>query len=353
MADSARPLRVMQSFGSPRVTTNPYITMLDAALAVSHEVEHQRFSWRGALFGRYDVFHWHWPEVKLHGGSAVSSVGKYVLASLLALRHTLDRRIAVVRTVHNLELPDDNAARLWLLRRIDRQADHRIVLNETTPLPACTAQSLILHGHYRDWYRPAVDAAPVTGRLGTFGGVRRYKGVSGFVDAYAQAVEMDAGISMIIGGKASSAELADDLRARVAGLPGVTLQLEFLSDDELVDLVTSSELVVLAYRFMHNSGSVLAALSLDRAVLVPRNAPNEALAAEVGAEWVQMYDDELNGRRLLDALYTVRSIDGAVRPDLSRREWADAGSAHARAYRAALRDRRARRTPRGSTGARA
>lgn len=348
MSDPQRPIRVMQSFGAPRVTTNPYITMLDEALAATDGVEHLRFSWREALLGRYDVFHWHWPEVKLHGASAVSSVGKYALTALLAMRHGLSRRIAVVRTVHNLDLPDDNAARLWLLRRIDREADHRIVLNETTPLPPGTAQTLILHGHYRDWYGVQPRADRVRGRLGTFGGVRRYKGVSGFVDAYADAVGIDPGISMVIGGKASSTELADDLRSRVADLPNVTLQLEFLSDAELVELVTGSELVVLAYRFMHNSGSVLAALSLDRPVLVPRNAPNEALAAEVGAEWVQMYDGDLDGDGLLAALAAVREID-ADRPDLSRREWDDAGAAHASAYRAALDARRAGVRPRGRT----
>ncbi|AZH77485.1 MULTISPECIES: glycosyl transferase [Microbacterium] len=346
MSDPRRPLRVMQSFGAPRVTTNPYITMLDEALAATDGIEHVRFSWREALLGRYDVFHWHWPEVKLHGSSAVSSVGKYALTGLLALRHGLSRRIAVVRTVHNLDLPDDNAARLWLLRRIDRQADHRIVLNETTPLPAGTAQTVILHGHYRDWYGVQPRAERLRGRLGTFGGVRRYKGVSGFVDAYADAVARDPEISMIVGGKASSAELAEDLRTRVADLPNVVLELEFLSDAELVQLVTGSELIVLAYRFMHNSGSVLAALSLDRPVLVPRNAPNEALAAEVGPEWVQMYDGEVDADALLEALRAVRAISGD-RPDLSRREWDDAGAAHAAAYREALRARLARVRPRG------
>jgi glycosyltransferase involved in cell wall biosynthesis len=172
--------------------------------------------------------------------------------------------------------------------------------------------------------------------------------VSGFVDAYAAAVAVDPEMSVVIGGKASSADLADDLRERVADLPQVTLRLEFLSDAELVELVTGSELVVLAYRFMHNSGSVLAALSLDRPVLVPRNAPNEALAAEVGPEWVQMYDGELDGERLRTALAAVRQIT-TERPDLSRREWDDAGAAHAHAYRSALRARHSRVRPRGRT----
>jgi hypothetical protein len=91
---------------------------------------------------------------------------------------------------------------------------------------------------------------------------------------------------------------------------------------------------------------VLAALSLDRPVLVPRNAPNEALAAEVGPEWVQMYDGEVDADALLEALRAVRAISGD-RPDLSRREWDDAGAAHAAAYREALRARLARVRPRG------
>lgn len=347
MSDRAAPLRVMQSFGTPRTTTNPYIIMLDQALAATGGVEHLRFSWRQALWGRYDVFHWHWPEVKLHGGSPLSSAGKFALTALLWARHAVSRRIAVVRTVHNLELPDDNGARLWLLRRIERQADHRIVLNETTELPPGTAKTVILHGHYRDWYAPQPRSERVPGRLGTFGGVRRYKGVAGFVDAYASAVAHDPALSMTIGGKASSPDLADDLRARVDGLPGVALRLEFLSDAELVELVTESELVVLAYRFMHNSGSVLAALSLDRPVLVPRNEPNEALAVEVGAAWVQMYDGEVDADDLRRALDAVRRLPAGERPDLSRREWGDAGPAHAAVYRAALRDRRLGTRPRG------
>ena len=55
---------------------------------------------------------------------------------------------------------------------------------------------------------------------------------------------------------------------------------------------------------------------------------------------------ELDADALLDALRAVRAIT-ADRPDLSRREWDDAGAAHASAYREALRARRARVRPRG------
>lgn len=337
-------LRVMQSLGAPRPTTNPYNKQLDDALAAAPGIQHLHFSWRTALFGRYDAFHWHWPEAKLHGSSWWKSLGKFALTSALVLRHSLSTRIATVRTVHNIELPDDTPARLWLLRRIDNMTDFRIVINRTTPLAPGTPHSVILHGHYRDWYAPLPRAERIPGRIGSFGGVRRYKGLDSLVDAYAAAHAIDSDLSLRIGGRPSSAGLGDELRAIAASLPGVSLHLEFLSDEQLVELATSSELVVLAYRFMHNSGSVLAALSLDRPVLVPRNAANEALADEVGSAWVLMYDEELGGDDLLDAHRRVADLTGS--PDLSHRDWADAGAAHVRAFREAVAVKRRRRAAR-------
>lgn len=341
MTDTASTVRVMQSLGAPRPTTNPYNKMLDEALGTTAGLTHLRFDWKTALFGRYDAFHWHWPEAKLHGTTWWKSTGKYLLTAALVFRHRLSRRIAVVRTVHNIELPDDNRPRLWLLRFIDRHTDYRIVINETTPLPDGAPHSVILHGHYRDWYAEYRAAERVHGQLGSFGGIRRYKGLEGFIDAYAEAVAVEPALSLRIGGRPSTPELADDLRALTAGLPGVDLELDFISDATLVDLATSSDLIVLAYRFMHNSGSVLAALSLDRPVLVPRNETNEALAREVGPEWVQMYDDDLDAASVLDGWRAASALTGA--PDLSRRDWADAGRAHAAAFRAAAMAKRSRR----------
>lgn len=341
MTDSASTVRVMQSLGAPRPTTNPYNKMLDEALGATEGLTHLRFDWRTALLGRYDAFHWHWPEAKMHGSSWWKSAGKLALTAALVFRHRFSRRIAVVRTVHNIELPDDTPSRLWLLRFIDRHTDYRIVINETTPLPAGAPHSLILHGHYRDWYAAFPSASRIPGQLGSFGGIRRYKGLEGFIDAYAEAVAVEPGLRLRIGGRPSTPELGDDLRARTAALPGVELQLDFLSDAELVHLATSSELIVLAYRFMHNSGSVLAALSMDRPVLVPRNEANEALAREVGPEWVRMYDgDDLDGPTVIDAWRAASALTGS--PDLSRREWADAGRAHAEAFRQAVRIKRNR-----------
>lgn len=98
-----RPVRVMQSFRTPRPTTNPYIVMLDQALAAEPGIEHSRFTWRRALLGRLDVLHFHWPEVLLEGDRAWKRWGKRQLFRLMLLRASLTRTV-LVRTVHNLEI---------------------------------------------------------------------------------------------------------------------------------------------------------------------------------------------------------------------------------------------------------
>ena len=54
------PLRVLQSFGTPGPRTNPYFTQLFSSTSDALQMP---FSWRTALFGRYDVFHVHFVDV--------------------------------------------------------------------------------------------------------------------------------------------------------------------------------------------------------------------------------------------------------------------------------------------------
>jgi hypothetical protein len=99
--------------------------------------------------------------------------------------------------------------------------------------------------------------------------------------------------------------------------------------------VNAAELVVLPYRFMHNSGTVLAALSLDRPVVVPDTPVNTDLAAEVGPGWIYTFTGDVTGEALVAALSAARE-PRAASPDLSAREWDDAGQAHLAVYRAAM-----------------
>lgn len=334
-----RAPRVMQSFKRPRPTTNPYITMLDRALAAEPSIEHVTFSWKDALTTRVDVLQLHWPEVMLEGDRAWKRWGKRMLMRLLLLKLAVSKA-AVVRTVHNVELPDVDAATRRLLLALDARVDHRIVLNATTETPDSARTTLIPHGHYRDWFAEYPKAAAVPRRIGYFGLIRRYKGVETLLETYETARETDPALSLRIGGRPSSEDLSAIVEDAASRVDGITTTLRFLEDAELVEIATSSQLIVLPYRFMHNSGGALASLSLDRPVLVPRNAVNEALAHEVGSAWVRLYDGELTAERLIEAVDEADAATGA--PDLSLRDWDDVGRAHVGVFRSAHTSRRRR-----------
>jgi len=334
-ASSGSEVRVLESFQTPSRLTNPYITQLRDALVDAPGVRVHCWDWQFALLGGYDVFHTHWTEALLRGPNPLNSLGRRVLFTIFLLRLGLTRT-PVVRTVHNLELPSGlSAYEILLLKATDRLTRARIVLNEFTPVADGEASVLVPHGHYRDWYSRYPEPAAVPGRMAFIGKIRRYKNVEGLARAFA-ALPEDEPYSLHVAGKPSSAELARTLEVFAAADPRIRLILAFVDDEDLVREVGEAELVVLPYHEMHNSGSVLAVLSLDRPVLVPDNEFNDRLAAEVGPGWVIPFAGELDAAAIARALQTVRSGIRDSRPDLGARDWSEAGPLHLAAFREAI-----------------
>lgn len=323
-------VRVLESFGEPKATTNPYIVQLYAALRATPGLEVETFDYRTALFGEYDVVHTHWPELFMGGHRMIGRAARRALTAAMVLRWQLTRK-PVVRTMHNLERPSD-LARIdhLLLTAIDRLTVHDIALNNFTPARPGVPVSVIPHGHYRDWFAkyPRPDAVP--GRIGYVGLIRRYKGVEDLLAAFL-GWERD-GVSLHIAGNPSTDDLRDGLVAEAAADPRVSFDFRFLDEPDFVAAISTAEVVVLPYKHMHNSGTALAALSLDRPVIVPDNDVNRALQAEVGAGWVHLYEGDLTTSDLDRALNAAHS----PHPDLSARDWAGAGPAHLDVLRQAI-----------------
>jgi glycosyltransferase involved in cell wall biosynthesis len=339
-------LTVLQSFWEPRPTSNPYVAMLLRSLQELPGVTVLTFSWRAALLRNYSVFHVHWPETLLGGRTPTRRLARQLLVLALLVRLRV-ARIPIVRTVHNVNPPDVPTRRdRFLLRALERETTLRIRLNESTDLTGLGEFETIVLGHYIDWYDQRVRHPVVPGQIGYFGLIRRYKGVESLIAAFR---ETDApGLTLRVAGSPSTRELAGALEALAADDERVGLTLRFLDDDELVELATSSELVVLPYRFMHNSAGLLTALSLQRPVLVPDNDVNRRLAAEVGPGWIYLFSStELTATDLEESLQLVRSAPPGDAPNLSARDWDAVGGRHVETYKRALslgRDRRRRQS---------
>lgn len=333
---STETVTVLESFPPPRATSvNPFTLQLAESLRDAG-VDVRYFRWRDALFGRYDVFHVHWPENLAAGRTPVRALVRQALTALLIGRLVLSRR-PLVRTVHNLDRPEGlGRGERALLDAIDRVTALRIVLNDHTPLPPAAASATIVHPHFREWFADFARQEPIHGRLGFVGRIRRYKGV----EALVAAVSATPGVTARIGGYPSTPELAAEVERLAAPSGRIVLDFGFISDALLVDIVTSSELVVLPYRVMHNSAAALTALSLDRPVLVPSNAVTEALRDEVGSDWVHTFRGDLAPADIERALAAVRSAPRGARPRLVGRTWELSASGHVAAFTRALsRDR--------------
>lgn len=326
---------VLQGFPPNRATTNPYLVMLADTLRAKPDIQIVNFTWRTAFTRRFDVYHTHWPENLGKGSTPLKSLGRQLLTLGFLCRLKM-QRIPIVRTMHNLERPEGlSALHSRILDLIDAQTAMRIRLNQHTPCPAGSAVSLIPHGHYVDWFNKFSRPDAIPGRLTFAGLVRRYKGVEVLIGAFGDL--QDASLSLCIAGNPTSASIAEEVRRLADGDQRIELDLKFQSEQEFAQRISESELVILPYHLMHNSGGTLAALSLNRPVLIPDNQINRELSAEVGSGWVYLFDGALDPADIANTLESLRSHPPAGVPDLSGRSWDYSGESHVRAYEQALR----------------
>ncbi|MEL4320456.1 glycosyltransferase [Leifsonia sp. YIM 134122] len=324
-------LRVLQSFGTPGATSNPYITRLFSS---TPGVEQHAFSWRYALTGRFDVLHIHLVEVMFVRRGRIRTVVGVVLFLLLLLR-TRVSRIGIVRTLHNVK-PHEAQSRLvqWALSICDRRTDLWIRLNSNTVPPTGAPVVTIPHPDYREWFALHDVPASIPGRLLFFGLIRPYKDVDALVRAFTSVA--DDALSLHIVGDPQTAELREIIERAGHGDPRITLSFGYADDSTLATEIGESELITLPYREMHNSGAALLGLSLHRPVLVPDNSVTAALADEVGEPWVQRFSGAFDGTAIVQALASVRRQGSDGSPDLTARSWDASGSAHEAAYARAV-----------------
>lgn len=320
---------------------HPYVALLGEALAGAG-LEVRSFSARGVTTDRPDVIHVHWPEHLLVPGLKARLRALAMLAALVVARR---RGTRLVHTAHNLAPHDDATTSFarWFLGTFDSLVDDLIVMADAgTPQLLAARPGLrganvhhIRHGEFgplvpvrypRDAAKAHFGLASGRCSIVFVGQVRPYKGVPDLVDSV-QGVDAD----LLIAGPCTDATLAADLRRAATANGRVRFIDRFLDADELARAVRAADLIVLPYRQILNSGSVLLALSAGRRVLVPSTPTFLELADEVGPGWVHTYVGRLDRDRLADAL-AAPEPDG--QPDLSLHAWDLIGEAHRRVYEA-------------------
>lgn len=225
-----------------------------------------------------DAIHLHWAEQLWDGRREGSIRALAKLKAVLVLAGLLG--IQRIWTVHNLELHENNGrADRWGQRTLARHGDLMIVHTEGTAerarrrLRPRAPIIVMYHGSYEGFYpqpRPSADVRRALG-LGSerpvlccVGRLREYKGLD---VACESLTELGDEVQLVIAGVPHRGFDMTAVERCAESSPNVTLIARKLDDQEFVDLLSISDVVLLPYRQITGSGVLYAAWTMGCGVV--------------------------------------------------------------------------------------
>jgi beta-1,4-mannosyltransferase len=311
-------LRVLASPYTENAAINPVQTLLYRS--IEKLGGHVRgFSTRELLSGSWDIWHVHWPcEATVNTGT-IGDAARGLIKFWLKLKLARIKRTKIFWTVHNIRPHDRHRPVLerffwWaFIPNIDgvicmSDAGRRL-LHEQHTRSRDHPTFVIPHGHYRGAYPDTISREAARQMLQiradefviTFiGQIRAYKGISHLVQAFRALGHPKA--RLIVTGMPTSNSLTQDLRDLAGDDANIQFYFEFIGPEDIQKFMRATDLVVLPYREILNSGSVMLALSFNQPVLVPAQGGLKELHQAVGSEWIRLYEGQLTPDTLRDAI---------------------------------------------------
>lgn len=351
--DPAAPRRVLMCEAPDKPGLNPFfpIVFLNPAYRAGAHVEAMGL---GLLPPKGNDIHLHWLEWHLHRRGLRHSelVADLVYRNFIRMIDRRKRRGGrVVWTAHNLtphDFPKPFSKAVFerwkpeLLARIDTvtvMSASAEPLIRTEMIELANADFRVIpHPHYRDFYRRTGERTSVREKLNvpmqgfllaSVGLMRGYKQLPEVVRAFAAAARDDE--YLVLAG-ACPPDLRPELERLAGTHPRVRFQPTSLSDREFADLVHDCDLCVMNFSTVLNSGSVIAALSLDTPALAPATGALPDLRAMVGERWVRLFEGPLDADTLRRHVDALREKPVSGEPDLTALDPARIARAYLETY---------------------
>jgi len=316
------------------VTTSNRFTNLFAQAVQDAGWSVQEFSWGPAGLFAPKVILLHWPDELFTAQSAFENAKALIKLALLRGARMFGARLVWV--VHETSPHDRGRSAKWSTRAFLNSLDGAIYLShasrsageadipELSEVPALVTR----HGHYRiDMERPPQPRRTPGNQLNLvyFGQIRPYKNLDSLISA-ARGLSPDEARLKVIGWS-KDPEFTRLLEGLAAQAPAVTLDIRdaLVPQSDIETALDEADGVVLPYRRILNSGAALFALSRNRPILAPRLGTLPELQAEIGEDWVDLYDGEdVTAESLTRFSARLRRPDTSV-ADLSRYDWGPIG----------------------------
>jgi beta-1,4-mannosyltransferase len=322
----------------PYWTSNPYLNVLYLAsrsagwnvLGIT-ELDALRNAVEGEL-SEGDVVHIHWTG-PVTDSNKRSDVRDRLKLFLSVLDSIAARRIQLLWTVHN-EIAHDTPfyeVDRQVAEALARSSNIIIQLHEFTAEAVANSYRLpveklvtLRHSSYLGLHpdfteseaRKSLRVSRDAPTVGFVGRVRPYKGVETLFAAMDRAASRVDGLTLLLAGRT----LPGDLEAVESSLPrnvDVVRRSTFVPDDELGLWLRASNVIVLPYQRILNSGSLLLAATYDRPCIVPDDSPLATVYRD--EPWVQVFRTEGDHvSNLADVIVRMARGDGRAE-DAARR----------------------------------
>ena len=258
--------------------------------------------------------------------------------------------IKIVWTIHNLvehESPDPK--RELVFRRWFFNLSSSVIVHSQEALARVRSAYVvnraknvfvIPHGNYLSVYPvPADDGRTLAEDLGLtvadtvllfFGAIRKYKGLETLVRQLLASAKLKH-VRLVIAGRVGDEQLASWIAAQAVNDHRIIPRFGFISDDQLAAYFCISDIVVLPFERTLSSGSVVLAMTMGKALLLPAEA---AVLGVPGAEGAYYYR---NATELTAILSRLNKAELSERGDFNlrlakRADWKGIGLQTARCY---------------------
>jgi glycosyltransferase involved in cell wall biosynthesis len=304
-----------------------------------HNVLVSGFSTRKVLFGSWDVWHLHWPE-SLINKATFRETAVALIKFWIQLKLVRYKKMKIFWTAHNLR-PHENY--YPMLERIFWRiflpnVNGIICMSKLGRQQLCIEHSrvrsiptfVIPHGHYRGAYpnamsrceaRKALKVRPDVFVLTFLGQIRPYKGVAPLIRCFARAQVTNA--QLLIAGKPMDDGILQEVEKAASLNPDVRLFADFVDQNDIQKFLNATDLVVLPYKAILNSGSAILALSFDKPILVPALGALAEVREIVGHDWVRLYEGDLTPEIIRNAIDWAkgRQVEPNARAPLDGLNW--------------------------------
>ena len=268
-----------------------------------------------ALFLKLDIFHIHWPEKIIWDGSLPLKMFRAV-ATIVSLIILKSRGVLLVWCVHNYQ-PHDASRHLLFFWRfyisiISSLVDGFITLSPSTveivrqklQKLAKKPGTFVWHPVYRvpgriseiGETRHKNGLAERDILLCSFGFQKRYKGTDELVSCFLN-IKNPKFFLGIVG--VADHDTSIWLNGIAKDNHQIILDLKWLPERELFEFVSASDVVVLPFKSILHSGSLIYALSCGKPVITPATAYALDLQRMLGRKWVRTYAPPLSAELLI------------------------------------------------------